>query len=136
MNQPIKLFIAATSKRVDIANIVALTFFNNVELPPKSQLDVAMGWRDSELGGTGPALLVGKKKCDFGFGNPVGLSAMAYRGCGFYKQISAAYFDQEIGKAANDLVCHRRGVEDLQYYSPRHSTVGRRNHRGGFAEQR
>lgn len=86
MNRPIKLFIAATSKRVDIANIVALTFFNNVELPPKSQLNVAMGWRDSELGGTGPALLVGKRKCDFGFGNPVGLSAMAYRGCGFYKQ--------------------------------------------------
>ena len=45
-----------------------------------------MGWRDSELGGTGPALLVDKKKCDFGFGNPVGLSAMAYLGCGFYKK--------------------------------------------------
>ena len=85
MNGPIKLSIAATSKRVDIANIVALTFFNNVELPPKSQLDVAMGWRDSELGGTGPAILVGKKSYDFGFGNPVGLSAMAYRGCGFYQ---------------------------------------------------
>jgi hypothetical protein len=62
MNQAINLSIAATSKRVDIANIVALTFFNNVELPPKSQLNVAMGWRDSELGGTGPAFLVGKKK--------------------------------------------------------------------------
>ena len=86
MNQPIKLSIGATSKRVDIANIVALTFFNNADLPPKSQLDVAMGWRDSELGGTGPALLVGKKTYDFGFGNPVGLSAMAYLGCGFYKK--------------------------------------------------
>jgi TRAP-type uncharacterized transport system substrate-binding protein len=86
MNQPINLSIAATSKRVDIANIVALTFFNNVELPPKSRLDVAMGWRDSELGGTGPAILIGKKNYDFGFGNPVGLSAMAYRGCGFYRQ--------------------------------------------------
>jgi TRAP-type uncharacterized transport system substrate-binding protein len=86
MNEPIKLSIAATSKRVDIANVVALTFFNDVELPRQSRLDVAMGWRDSGLGGTGPALLVGKKQYDFGFGNPVGLSAMAYLGRGFYKK--------------------------------------------------
>jgi TRAP-type uncharacterized transport system substrate-binding protein len=86
MKDPIKLSIAATSKRVDIANVVGFTFFNNVELPRRSQLDVAMGWRDSELGGTGPAILVGRKKYSFGFGNPVGLSAMAYLGCGFYKQ--------------------------------------------------
>ena len=86
MNDPIKLSIGATSKRVDIANVVALTFFNNVELPRASQLDVAMGWRDSELGGTGPALLVDRKKYDFGFGNPVGLSRMAYLGVGFYKK--------------------------------------------------
>jgi TRAP-type uncharacterized transport system substrate-binding protein len=56
-----------------------------VELPRQSQLDIAMGWRDSELGGTGPAILVGKKKYSFGFGNPVGLAAMAYLGRGFYK---------------------------------------------------
>jgi TRAP-type uncharacterized transport system substrate-binding protein len=86
MKDPIKISIAATSKRVDIANVVAFTFFNNVELPRASQLDVAMGWRDSELGGTGPALLVDKKKYDFGFGNPVGLSRMAYLGRGFYKK--------------------------------------------------
>jgi TRAP-type uncharacterized transport system substrate-binding protein len=86
MDKPIRLSIAATSKRVDIANLVSLTFFNNVDLPRKSQLDIAMGWRDSELGGTGPALLVGKKKYDFGFGNPVGLSRMAYLGRGFYKK--------------------------------------------------
>jgi len=86
MDKPIKLSIAATSKRVDIANVVGFTFFNNVELPRQSQLDIAMGWRDSELGGTGPALLVGKKKYSFGFGNPVGLSAMAYLGRGFYKK--------------------------------------------------
>jgi TRAP-type uncharacterized transport system substrate-binding protein len=85
MDKPIKLTIGATSKRVDIANVVSLTFFNNAELPRQSQLDVAMGWRDSELGGTGPAILVDKKKIDFGFGNPVGLSTMAYLGCGFYK---------------------------------------------------
>jgi TRAP-type uncharacterized transport system substrate-binding protein len=86
MDKPIKLSIAATSKRVDIANVVGFTFFNNAGLPPRSQLDVAMGWRDSELGGTGPALLVGKKKYTFGFGNPVGLSAMAFLGCGFYQK--------------------------------------------------
>ena len=86
MDKPVKLSIAATSKRVDIANVVALTFFNNVELPRESQLDVAMGWRDSILGGTGPAMLVDQKKYDFGFGNPVGLSRMAYLGRGFYKK--------------------------------------------------
>lgn len=86
MSGPVRISIGATSKRVDIANIVGLTFFNNVELPRQSQLDVAMGWRDSELGGTGPATLVDRKKYDFGFGNPVGLSAMAYLGCGFYKK--------------------------------------------------
>jgi len=86
MNEPIKLSIAATSKRVDIANVVGLSFFNKVQLPRQSQLDVAMGWRDSELGGTGPAILVDKKKYDFGFGNPVGLSRMAYLGVGFYKK--------------------------------------------------
>jgi TRAP-type uncharacterized transport system substrate-binding protein len=86
MNEPVKLSIAATSKRVDIANVVSLTFFNNVALPRQSQLSVAMGWRDSELGGTGPATLVDKKKYDFGFGNPVGLSRMAYLGVGFYKK--------------------------------------------------
>jgi TRAP-type uncharacterized transport system substrate-binding protein len=84
--QPIKLSIGATSKRVDIAHIVAQTFFKNIQLPAGSQLDVAMGWRDSELGGTGPAILVDRKKYDFGFGNPVGLSRMAYLGCGFYKR--------------------------------------------------
>lgn len=86
MNEPIKLSIAATSKRVDIASVVCLTFFNNVALPRRSQLDLGMGWRDSELGGTGPAILVGKKQYDFGFGNPVGLSRMAYLGRGFYKK--------------------------------------------------
>ena len=86
MNEPVKLSIAATSKRVDIVNIVSLTFFNSVELPRASQLEVAMGWRESELGGTGPAILVGKKKYDFGFGNPVGLSRMAYLGRGFYNK--------------------------------------------------
>jgi len=86
MKQAIKLSIAGTSKRVDIASVVALAFFKNVELPRRSQLDVCMGWRDSELGGTGPAILVGKRQHDFGFGNPVGLSAMAYLGRGFYKE--------------------------------------------------
>jgi TRAP-type uncharacterized transport system substrate-binding protein len=71
---------------VDIASIVALTFFNHIELPRRSRLEVAMGWRDSELGGTGPASLIDQRKIDFGFGNPVGLSAMAYLGRGFYRR--------------------------------------------------
>jgi TRAP-type uncharacterized transport system substrate-binding protein len=82
---PIKLSIAATSKRADIAAIVGAVFFNTADLPRRSQLNIAMGWRDSELGGTGPAVLVDRKKIDFGFGNPAGLSAMAYYGRGFYQ---------------------------------------------------
>jgi len=30
--------------------------------------------------------LVDQKKYDFAFGNPVGLTRMAYLGCGFYKK--------------------------------------------------
>ena len=86
MEVPIKLSIAATSKRADIATVVGGAFFNTADLPRRSELNVAMGWRDSELGGTGPALLVDRKKIDFGFGNPAGLSAMAYYGRGFYKK--------------------------------------------------
>jgi hypothetical protein len=86
MDKPIKLSFAATSKTRRYRKVVGYTFFNCIELPRQSQLDIAMGWRDSELGGTGPAILVGNKKYTFGFGNPVGLSAMAYLGCGFYKK--------------------------------------------------
>jgi TRAP-type uncharacterized transport system substrate-binding protein len=86
MDRPVKLSIAATSKRVDIATVVGSTFFKQITLPRGSQLDIAMGWRDSELGGTGPALLVDKKRHDFGFGNPVGLARMAYLGRGFYRK--------------------------------------------------
>ena len=75
MNEPIKLSIAATSKRVDIANVVSLSFFNNVQLPRQSQLDVAMGWRDS--GSAARARQCWWIRYDFGFGNPVGLSRMA-----------------------------------------------------------
>jgi uncharacterized protein len=82
--KPIRLSIAATSKRADIAGVLALSFFHNAPLPPVSQLDIAMGWRDSPLGGTGPALLVAKGKYDFAFGNPAGLARMAYLGRGFY----------------------------------------------------
>lgn len=81
----VNLSIAATSKRVDIAGPVAVSFFNLVQLPRKSLLTVAMGYRDSELGGTGPLILVNRKKYDLAFGNPAGLTRMAYLGRGFYK---------------------------------------------------
>jgi TRAP-type uncharacterized transport system substrate-binding protein len=86
MNDVVKLSIAATSKRVDIACPIALSFFNSIDLPPKSQLNLAIGYRDSVLGGTGPLILVAQKKYDFAFGNPVGLTRMGYLGRGFYKE--------------------------------------------------
>jgi len=56
MNEPINLSIAATSKRVDIANVVSLSFFNNVPLPRQSHWR-CHGLAGFELGGTGPAIL-------------------------------------------------------------------------------
>jgi TRAP-type uncharacterized transport system substrate-binding protein len=86
MDGRVRLSIAATSKRVDIACPVALSFFNHIRLPRKSQIDVSIGYRDSVLGGTGPLFLVDQKKYDFAFGNPVGLTRMALLGRGFYKK--------------------------------------------------
>lgn len=86
MKDKIELSIAATSKRVDIAAPVAVSFFNLLQLPRKSQLNVAMGYRDSELGGTGPLVLVDRKTYDLAFGNPAGLTRMAYLGRGFYRK--------------------------------------------------
>jgi TRAP-type uncharacterized transport system substrate-binding protein len=69
----------------DIASVVSLTFFNNAELP-RNLARRGHGLARLEARRTGPAILVDKKKIDFGFGNPVGLAAMAYLGCGFYKK--------------------------------------------------
>jgi hypothetical protein len=87
MNEPIKLY-RSDLKRVDIANVVSLSFFNNVPLHAN------LSWTSPWAGGirssaARAATLVDRKKYDFGFGNPVGFSN-AYLGVGFYKKNPAS----------------------------------------------
>jgi TRAP-type uncharacterized transport system substrate-binding protein len=81
-----RISIATTSRRAEIARDVAYSFYRTASLSPTSQVDLAMGYRDSELGGTAIPLLVHQKKYDFGFANPAGLARMALLGVGPYKR--------------------------------------------------
>ena len=88
-NKKLNLSIAVTSRgRAAIAAHVAVSFYIHFRLPSKSQLTIAMGYGDSELGGTSTPIVVHKKKCHFGFGNPAGLARMAFLGRGCYKKKS------------------------------------------------
>ena len=78
--------IATTSRRAEIAIQVALSFYRRASLSPMSQVNLAMGYRDSKLGGTGIPILVDQKKIDFGFANPAGLARMALLGLGPYRK--------------------------------------------------
>jgi TRAP-type uncharacterized transport system substrate-binding protein len=78
--------IATTSRRAEIARDVAYSFYRCATLSPTSQVNLGMGYRDSELGGTAIPLLVNQKKYDFGFANPAGLARMALLGVGPYKK--------------------------------------------------
>jgi len=78
--------IATTSRRAEIARDVAYSFYRSASLSPTSQVNLGMGYRDSELGGTAIPLLVNQKKYDFGFANPAGLARMALLGVGPYKR--------------------------------------------------
>ena len=87
MNKKINLSIAVTSRgRAAIAAHIAVSFYTKVRLPSQSRVTVAMGYGDSELGGTSTPIVVDKKKFHFGFGNPAGLARMAFLGRGFYKK--------------------------------------------------
>jgi uncharacterized protein len=78
--------IATTSRRADIAIQVARSFYRHASLPPTAEVHLAMGNRDSNLGGTTIPLLVDRGKCTFGFANPAGLARMATAGVGPYKK--------------------------------------------------
>jgi TRAP-type uncharacterized transport system substrate-binding protein len=78
--------IATTSRRSDIAIQVARSFYRNAPLSPTAEVHLAMGNRDSKLGGTAVPLLVAQKKYNFGFANPAGLARMATAGVGPYKK--------------------------------------------------
>lgn len=86
MNRAVDLTIATTSRRADIAAQVAMSFYRSASLSTTSQVTLAMGYRDSELGGTSVPTLVDRKKAAFGFANPAGLARMAMLGVGPYKR--------------------------------------------------
>lgn len=86
VNRKTVISIATTSRRAEIAIQVASSFYRRAPLPSTSQVTLALGHRDSNLGGNGIPVLVDQKKFDFGFANPSGLARMALLGVGPYKK--------------------------------------------------
>jgi len=85
MNRKFHLKIAVTGEaRGEIAAKVAISFYETLR-GTSNQLSLVFGSSDSELGGTGAPLSVGRKKYDFAFANPASLARMAILGKGFYK---------------------------------------------------
>lgn len=80
------LKIAVTGdKRAEIAARIAISFYQNLR-GTANTLSLVLGSSDSELGGTGVPLAIGKKKYDLAFANPASLARMALLGRGFYKE--------------------------------------------------
>ncbi|MGH7765822.1 MAG: hypothetical protein ACREQP_00065, partial [Candidatus Binatia bacterium] len=86
MSRESNISIATTSRRAEIARDVAYSFYRSAALSPTSRVNLGMGYRDSELGGTAIPLLVNQRKYDFGFANPAGLARMALLGVGPYNR--------------------------------------------------
>jgi TRAP-type uncharacterized transport system substrate-binding protein len=84
VKQPVPISIATTSRRAEIAIQVARSFYRHASLPPTAEVRVAMGNRDSKLGGTAIPLEVDRGHFTFGFANPAGLARMATAGVGPY----------------------------------------------------
>jgi TRAP-type uncharacterized transport system substrate-binding protein len=86
MSTNFHLKIAVTGEvRGEIAARVALAFYDYLRGTP-NQVSFVFGSADSELGGTGAALSVGRKKYDLALANPASLARMAVLGRGFYKK--------------------------------------------------
>lgn len=71
--------------RGEIAAKIALAFYENLR-GTDNKLSFIIGSSDSELGGTGAPLAIGRKKYDLAFANPAALARMAFLGKGFYKR--------------------------------------------------
>ena len=85
MEKKFHLKIAVTGvMRGEIAAQIALAFYENLR-GTSNQLSLVFGSSDSELGGTGAPLAIGRKKYDLAFANPAALARMALLGRGFYQ---------------------------------------------------
>ena len=81
------LRIATTNRRrARIASEIILSFYSLMEDAQPSQITLAIGTRDSLLGGMSAPALVGNKKYHFSFANPAGLARMALLGRGPYRR--------------------------------------------------
>src|SRR5262249_27012896 len=94
---------------------------------------LVFGSADSELGGTGIPLSVGRKKYDFGFANPAALARMAFLGTGFYKKKIPL---RAIGGFPSwdrlvFAVHPRTGIRSLEDFTDKRSTLGASNRQGG-----
>ncbi|HWP57623.1 MAG TPA: TAXI family TRAP transporter solute-binding subunit [Candidatus Acidoferrales bacterium] len=86
MNRSFNLKFAVTGEaRGEIVARVVLAFYQVLRGTP-NQVSFIFGSADSELGGTGAPLSVGKKKYDLALANPASLARMAVLGKGFYKK--------------------------------------------------
>ncbi len=86
MNRSIHISIATTTRRAEIADQIAMSFYRSASLPSTSQVTLGLGYRDSSLGGIAIANLVDQRKFEFGFSNPAGLARMALLGVGPYRK--------------------------------------------------
>jgi len=86
MNKKFHLKIAVTGQaRGEIAAQIAISFYETLR-GTSNQVSLVFGSSDSELGGTGAALSIGRKKYHLAFANPASLARMAFLGKGFYKK--------------------------------------------------
>jgi hypothetical protein len=86
MAKPIDFKIAVTSRgRTEIALRIVPAFFDQIPDPASNQVSLVVASGDTEIGGIGTPMIVGKKKFHFSFCNPAGIGRMALLGRGFYK---------------------------------------------------
>jgi len=86
MAKPIEFKIAVTSRgRTEIALRIVPAFFDQIPDPASNQVSLVVASGDTEIGGIGTPMIVGKKKFHFSFCNPAGIGRMALLGRGFYK---------------------------------------------------
>jgi len=86
MAKPIDFKIAVTSRgRTEIAVRIVPSFYDQVPDPSNTQVSLVIASGDTEIGGIGTPMIVGKKRFHFSFCNPAGIGRMAVLGRGFYK---------------------------------------------------
>jgi TRAP-type uncharacterized transport system substrate-binding protein len=86
MPKPFHLKFAVTGEaRGEIAARIVLDFYDRLRGTP-NRISLIFGSSDSDLGGTGVPVMVGRKKYDLGFANPASLARMALIGRGFYRE--------------------------------------------------